>query len=240
MLELNKIYQMDCLEGLKQLDDNSIDLIITSPPYNKAGLNGKQIGKKWVGTIDYNGDVNVDNLPENDYQQWQLEVLQECYRVLKEDGSMFYNHKNRIHNGEIISPYQWLLKSPFLIRQELIWDRGSSHNVNRCRYMPTTELIFWLTKSRKPRFDRSRDVQHKNEVWRFNFEIGTEHPAPYPIDLPDNIIKCVSQGDRITVLDPFMGSGTTAISAIKHGCDFIGFEKFKIYVDMCNKRIDEL
>lgn len=240
MLELNKVHLMDCLDGLRQLDDNSIDLIITSPPYNKAGLNGKQRGKKWVGTIDYNGDVDVDNLPEDVYQAWQIEVLNECYRVLKEDGSMFYNHKNRIHEGTIVSPYQWLFKTPFLIRQEIIWDRGSSHNVNRCRYMPTSELIFWLTKSKQPRFDRSRDVEHKNEIWRFNFETHTEHPAPYPIALPDNIIKCVSQGERITVLDPFMGSGTTALSAIKHGCDYIGFEKFQTYVDMCNRRIEEL
>ena len=107
MLELNKIYNCDVLEGLRQLDDESIDLIITSPPYNKAGLNGIQKGVKWTATIDYGGDVNVDMLNEAEYQKWQIEVLQECYRVLKKDGSMFYNHKNRIHtgHGEIISPY---------------------------------------------------------------------------------------------------------------------------------------
>lgn len=98
MLETNKIYNIDCLDGLHQLDDESIDIIITSPPYNKCGLNGKQNGVKWKGTIDYNDDVEVDNLPEEIYQQWQIEILNECHRVLKKDGSMFYNHKNRIHN----------------------------------------------------------------------------------------------------------------------------------------------
>ena len=95
MLETNRIYNIDVMDGLKLLDDNSIDLIITSPPYNKAGLNGIQKGKKWKGTIDYNDDVNVDNIPEDEYQKWQIDFLNECFRVLKSDGSMFYNHKNR-------------------------------------------------------------------------------------------------------------------------------------------------
>ena len=220
MLELNKIYCIDVLEGLKKLDDASIDLIITSPPYNKIGLSGIQKGKKWNKTIDYNDDPNNDNMNEQDYQDWQIEVLNECFRVLKKDGSMFYNHKNRIHNGEIISPYKWLFKTPFKIRQ----------NVNRCRYIPTTELIFWLTKSERPRFDRSRDTTFKNEVWQFRFEKGTEHPAPFPILLPDNIIPCVAQGERIIVLDPFIGSGTVAVSAKNNGCDFIGFEKFQKWI----------
>lgn len=66
---------------------------------------------------------------------------------------------------------------------------------------------------------------------------NTEHPAPFPIEIPDNIIPCVAQGEKITVLDPFMGSGTVAVSAIKHGCDYIGFEKFQQYIDLANKRI---
>ena len=228
---------MDVLEGLKQLDDESIDLIITSPPYNKVGLNGIQKGQKWNKTIDYNDDPNNDNMNEQDYQNWQIEVLKECYRVLKKDGSMFYNHKNRIYKGEIISPYKWLFNAPFKIRQEIIWDRGSGQNVNRCRYIPTTELIFWLTKTERPRFDRSRDTTFKNEVWQFRFEKGTEHPAPFPIELPNNIIPNISQGERITVLDPFMGSGTVAISARQNGCDFIGFEKFQKYIDIANERL---
>ena len=240
MLELNKIYCIDVLEGLKKIDDKSIDLIITSPPYNKIGLNGIQKGKKWNNTIDYDGDPQNDNMNEDEYEKWQLDILNELFRVLKEDGSLFYNHKNRIHKGEIISPYKWLLKSPFKIRQEIIWDRGSSQNVNRCRYIPSSELIFWLTKCNRVRFDRSRDTMFKNEIWRFNAEKGTEHPAPFPIELPNNIIPNVAQGERITVLDPFMGSGTVAMSAIENNCDYIGFEKFQTYVDMANKNIDEM
>lgn len=242
MLQLNQIYNVDCIDGLKQLDDESIDLIITSPPYNK-GINGKNNkGSKWNKTIDYNGDINNDSLPEEEYQQWQIDILNECFRVLKKDGSMFYNHKNRIHsgNGEIISPYKWLFQTNFKIRQEIIWDRGSTQNVNRRRYLPTTELIFWLTKSKTPIFDRLQDTVYKNEVWRFNCEKDNSHPAPYPIDLPDNIIHCVKCNRRLTILDPFMGSGTTAIAAIKNDCDYIGFEKFQQYIDLSNERIKQV
>lgn len=239
MMEKNKIYCCDVLTGLKQLDDESIDLIITSPPYNKMGLNGVQKGQKWNKTIDYNDDPQNDNMDEQDYQDWQTEILKECYRVLKKDGSMFYNHKNRIHKGEIVSPYRWLFKTPFKIRQEIIWDRGSSPNVDSVRYVPSTELIFWLTKSERPRFKRQKDTIFKNEVWKIVPKKNTEHPAPMPIEIPNNIIPCIAQGEKIVVLDPFMGSGTVALSAKQNGCDYIGFEKFQKYVDMAERRINE-
>jgi modification methylase len=243
-MELNKIYCTDVLDGLRGLDNESVDVIITSPPYNKRGLN-KGINNpksKWVCTIDYNGDANVDNLPEEEYEKWQIEILKECHRVLKPKGSMFYNHKNRIWtgHGEIISPYKWLYQTPFKIRQEIIWDRGSTNNVATCRYLPSTELIFWLTKDVQPNFYRGRDTIFKKEVWSFPFKTNTAHPAPFPIDLPDNILHCIPKnedGTPLIVLDPFMGSGTVAVSAINHGCDYIGFEKFQTYVDMANERI---
>ena len=244
MLDKNKIYCCDVLNGLKMLDDESVDIIITSPPYNKGINKGKNNPKaKWVSTIDYNGDSENDNMPEDEYEKWQIDVLKECYRVLKKDGSMFYNHKNRIWtgHGEIISPYKWLYQTPFKIRQEIIWDRGSTNNVARSRYLPCTELIFWLTKSSKVKFDRKIDTPMKKEVWGFPFEINTEHPAPFPEKLPNNILHCIAKeyDYRPLVLDPFLGSGTVAVSAIKYECDYIGFEKFPIYVDMAEKRINK-
>lgn len=237
-MEHNKIYCCDVLDGLRNLEDNSIDLIITSPPYNKAGLNGiRKHGRYGWGEIVYNGDINADNLPEEEYQKWQIEILNECFRVLKPDGSIFYNHKDRIvvGKGRIISPLEWILKSDCILRQTIIWDRGSTPNYNICRYMQVTEYIYWLTKTIKPRYKVLSGF--KTDVWRLPPQKNTEHPAPFPIEIPDNIIPCVAQGEKITVLDPFMGSGTVAVSAIKHGCDYIGFEKFQQYIDLANKRI---
>lgn len=241
-MELNKIYQIDCLEGLKLLDDESIDLIITSPPYNKAGFNGvhKRSDKSdlWNKTIDYDGDVNIDNMPEEEYEKWQINVLNECFRVLKKDGSMFYNHKLRVKKNKASFPLEWINKTNFIFRQLIIWDRGGSPNLDKCRYIPSTEYIFWLIKQQKnPRFKRGENTLFKSDVWRFQPQKNTKHPAPFPIELPDNIIPNVSQGERIIVLDPFMGSGTVAVSAKKNGCDFIGFDMSQEYVDMANERI---
>jgi modification methylase len=155
---------------------------------------------------------------------------------------MFYNHKNRIikGKGEISNPYSWIIKTNFKVRQEIIWDRGSTGDVNRRRYLPTTEKIFWLTKSEKPIFDRKIDTPFKKEVWSFPFSTNTEHPAPFPIELPNNIIHCIKNDRNITVLDPFMGSGTVAVSAKQYGCNYIGFELLPEYIEMSEKRIREV
>ena len=242
-MEKNKIHNCDVLEGLRQLEDESIDLIITSPPYNKAGFNGKNKRTKhciWNKTIDYSNDINVDCMNENDYEQWQIDILNECFRVLKKNGSMFYNHKIRTKHNQISHPIEWISKSKFNCRQIITWDRTASPNPDPCRYVPTTELIFWLCKTDKnPHFKRQKDSLFQTEVWRFPADKKTEHPAPFPIELPDNIIPSVAQGERIIVLDPFMGSGTVAKSAIKHNCDYIGFEIDKQYCDKANAEIDK-
>ena len=244
MIELNKIYKCDVLEGLRKLDDESVDLIITSPPYNKAGFNGKNKRTKhciWNKTIDYSGNVDVDCMDESEYEDWQIAFLNECFRVLKKDGSMFYNHKIRIKHNEISHPLEWISESKFKCRQIITWDRLASPNPDPCRYVPTTELIFWLCKENKnPRFKRSKDSLFQTEVWRLPADKGTEHPAPFPLELPNNIIPSVAQGERIVVLDPFMGSGTVAISAKVNGCDYLGFELDEHYIEMANKRISEV
>lgn len=234
MLELNKVYNIDVLEGLRQLDDNSIDIIITSPPYNKGGLNGICKGARWNKTIDYGGDFEIDNKPEDKYQEWQLEILKECWRVLKKDGLMFYNHKNRIVKGEgrIITPYSWILKSPFLIRQEIIWNRKSGPNQSPSRYVPCYENIYVLTKSKNTIFKRGKDIDYKTDVWTINPDRKNVHPAPFPIDIPRNILGCIYTDRDITVLDPFMGSGTTAKAAIERNYNYIGFELIEEYVEL--------
>lgn len=241
MLEIDKIYCCDVLEGLRKLKDNSIDLIITSPPYNKTGLNGiYNKGEKMSRTINYAGDANNDNIPEDKYKEWQLDILKECYRVLKPEGSLFYNHKNRIvrGKGKISTPYEWLLKSPFLIRQEIIWNRKNGTNQDTSRFVPCYENIYWLTKQVKIKFRRKRQTLFATDIWTLSPDRKNNHPAPFPIEIPDNIIKNI--GENLIVLDPFMGSGTVAMSAIKNNCHYIGFEKFQEYIDMAYDRINNL
>ena len=238
-----RLQNIDVLEGLRTLDNESIDIIITSPPYNKGGLNGKyNKGPKWNKTIDYGGDFNIDNKPENEYQEWQLKILKECHRVLKKDGLMFYNHKNRIVKGKgyIITPYTWLLKSPFLIRQEIIWNRKSGPNQEQSRYIPAYENIYVLAKQKDTLFKRNKDAEHKTDIWTINPDRNNNHPAPFPIDIPRNILNCLNEEkikDRqLIILDPFMGSGTTAKAAIEKGYDYIGFEIVEEYCKIIIKK----
>ena len=234
-MKKNTIYCIDALEGLRQLEDKSIDLIITSPPYNKGNIK-KGASDIWEKSINY--DNYNDNLEEDKYQRWQVEILNECFRVLKDEGSFFYNHKVRVRKNRIIHPLEWITKSKFNCRQIITWDRGSSPNVSLCRYIPTTELIFWLTKTRlNPRFKRENNAMFQTEVWRFPALKNSEHPAPFPIELPDNIIPSVAQGEKITVLDPFIGCGTVAVSAIKNNCDYIGFEISENYINLFYKHL---
>ena len=242
-----RLQNIDVLEGIKQLDDESIDIIITSPPYNKGGLNGKRNkGTKWNKTIDYGGDFNIDNKPEDEYQEWQLNILKECFRVLKKDGLMFYNHKNRIVKGKgyIISPYTWLLKSPFLIRQEIIWNRKSGPNQEQSRYIPSYENIYVLTKQKDTLFKRNKDIEYKTDVWAINPDRHNGHPAPFPIDIPRNILSSLNEEkakDRvITVFDPFNGSGTTGVAAVEKGFNYIGFDIIDEYLQETERKITKM
>lgn len=272
-LDLNTIHQGDCLELLKSLPDNSVDLVITSPPYNLKGLK-TTYGKKarmndgdaeWWDSIQYDG--YDDNMPEPLYQKWQIELLDEIYRVLKPSGSCFYNHKDRPINGTIVSPLVWILKSKMNLRQTIVWDRKTSTNKSNVFYIPSTEYIYWLTKSTKDiRFERQPYLVEKGEqkgqyinlpsVWtvspetkKYKFMYGVKevtHPAPYTQEIINRIIpnilgskKMIDELGNITILDPFMGSGTTALGAIKYGCNWLGFEQSELYIAMANQRINE-
>lgn len=228
MLELNKIYNLDCLIGLKKLDDESVDLIITSPPYN--------LGKNHhTGTKKH--DPYFDNLSEQDYQNWQIQVLNECYRVLKKDGSLLYNHKNRIKDGAQISPYEWLFKTPFIIKQEIVWI-NRSQNFDKIRFYPFTERIYWLTKDAKTKL---HNCLNKCDVfdWKEWPPVGTkqEHTRAFPLKMVLDLISLFPKSKII--LDPYMGSGTTALGARIRNKDFIGFETDKEFVSLANKKLNQ-
>ena len=102
MVKLNTIYNEDCLEGMRRIPDGSVDLIITSPPYN--------IGKMKSNHIKY-GTYSGNDMKEDEYQKWQLEILNECHRVLKDTGSIFYNHKVRIKKRRSHAPARMVIKN---------------------------------------------------------------------------------------------------------------------------------
>lgn len=222
----------DCLTELYKLDDNSVDLVITSPPYNKNYWTRNKEQGSWKRVIHY--DSFSDNLKPEDYVQQQREVLTELKRIIKPTGSIFYNHIDIFHKHNTIHPSYIY---DFDVKQVIVWDRSNTPKLSKEYFLPTTEWIFWLKKDRAsvPFFDKSK-CDHKKNIWRINKESNSEHPAPFPIELVDNILlSCSKEGD--VILDPYMGSGTTAISCNKHNRNFIGIEISQNYIDMTKKRL---
>lgn len=238
-MESDRIINIDVLEGLRQLPDNSIDLIVTSPPYNKGFYNKHKKWSKWdlchtkSRVIDY-GVFDDCMLPE-DYEQWQRDILTECCRVIKPEGNIFYNHKDIPFELNCVHP-KWVYDYP--LKQILIWDRNSTLQVCKEYFYPVTEWIFWIKKSKEARtyFNRKEASMQKN-VWRLGADrTGNNHPAPFPIELPENcILACSKEGD--IVLDPFMGSGTTALAAKKNNRHYLGFELNPDFIKEAEKRL---
>lgn len=234
------LYLGDCSEILPTL--GKFDVVITSPPYNKAGYEGfirkRHEKDSWSQrNVDYGDNPENDFMVESDYQQSQINILNEIWNHLTEDGSLFYNHKIRVANHKASHPIEWLLKTKFIFRQQLIWDRSNSPAVAPIRFLPTTELIFWMTKLQKqPNFNRSKDLEFKGEVWKFMAEQNPLHPAPYPINLPINILKNIE--GEVIVFDPYLGSGTTGVACVNMKKQFIGIEREQKYFDIACKRIE--
>lgn len=223
----------DCFIEMKKIPDKSIDLVVTSPPYNKHSANRK-CGKtdSWQrANIDY-GDFK-DDLPELEYQEQQKKVLRECIRVLKPDGSIFYNHKPRIVNHRTIFPHEWL--GEFIIRQMIVWDRKNTPVLEPIRFMPLCEYIFWITKEQKtPKFNPKAFIY--KEIWSISPQHQNEHPAPFPEELSDRCIFATTSENDL-VLDPYCGSGTVGVSAKKKNRNFIGIELNPKYIEIAQKRI---
>ena len=249
MLETNKIYNMDAIEGLKELEEGSIQCIWTDPPYN----------------IDYKYDKYKDK--RIDYFEWCEEWLKECYRVLKKDGSLFVKMWSRY----MFSFGNLLLKTNFQFKNVIIWKRKSCANYDD-KYLGGYEIIFFFTKQEDNKFIADgflRDTQflkrwdgtkeykgRLNDLWddvkpvtagnlihpEGIYVEGTgkkEHPAQHPEEIVLRCLKCSTiEGDL--VLDIFMGSGTVASVCKKINRSFIGFEISEHYCKIAEERLSQL
>jgi len=233
---LNKVICGDVLDILKDIPSDSVDLGITSPPYNKKGKN-----KGWLVDKVVYSDYG-DNMDESDYQRWQIEVLNELHRVIKEGGSFFYNHKLRWERGKMIHPLEWLSKTRWVIRQEIVWHRKIAGNIRGWRFWQVDERIYWLYKPKGDNLiGEELKPQHAklSSVWEIRPEQGLkEHPAPFPIELPTRIILSILDDRKGVVIDPFCGTGTTLVSAKLLGHDYIGIDISRDYVELAKARLE--
>lgn len=219
----NQTIKGDTLEVLKTFPDDTFDTIITSPPYNKGYWsknrninNGFKTKSRRItyGSFD-------DKVSPEDYIQYHKAVMDELIRVLKDTGSIFYNHTDILSNHQTIYN-KWLLEYP--IKQIIIWNRKNTPKLDKSYFFPITEYIYWIQKTPSSRtyFDRTKAL-FKSNVWEMPPDRKNKHPAPFPIELPTNCILTTTPPDG-KVLDPFMGSGTTGRAAASLGFDWIGIE----------------
>jgi len=223
--ELNKIYCMDCMEGIKKIPNNSVDLVVTSPPYN-------------IG-INY-GENYSDDLIHEDYKKWILEVYMQLFRVIKEGGLVCINVGNQRNSGLPHYTYFLLKEAGFNIIKEIFWYKGL--------YYIQGETIFVCSKGEDyNQYYNKNDGFYSNgqfaTIWEMRYKNNESrkklnHNAFFVKQLPINFIKInTKEGD--IVLDPFMGTGTVAKACKELKREFIGFEINPEYIKTSNKRLSQ-
>lgn len=233
---INKIICGDSIEVMNQMPDESVDLIVTSPPYNLRNSTGNGMkdgrGGKWSRAALMKGYTHhEDNMPHHLYVDWQRKNLEAMMRILSDDGAIFYNHKWRVQNGLLQDRHD--IVGGFPIRQIIIWKRKGGINFNRGYFLPTYEAIYLIAKKD---FKLASKANAHGDVWEFAQDLNNSHPAPFPVGL---IHRIVSSTTAKIVLDPFIGSGTTAVVAQALGRDYIGIDISPEYCLMAEERTEK-
>lgn len=258
MLELNNIYNMDCLEGMKMIPDASIDLVVTSPPYDNLRTYDNDIDKTWGEHI------------------WKP-IIEELFRVTKKGGVVVWVVNDATINGsETGTSFRqalYAMECGFNLHDTMIYQKQNPIPQNHNRYEQSFEYMFVFSKGkpkafnairvktlhvgeqmnwggRKTEMDVNQCRRHRNDEYLqvkkdkphtniFCYSIGgsvTGHPAVFPYQLArDNVVSWSNEND--VVLDPFIGSGTTAIACINEHRNFIGFEINEQYYKKACERI---
>lgn len=211
----NSIYNVDCFDGFKFIENQSIDHILTSPPYNR----------KRNDKYKFHDDV-ID-----DYFGFLCKTIDECLRITK--GYIFFNIMKNYYNKEDV--YKLFGNYSNKIVETIVWEKTNPLPANGNNITNSFEFILVLGDSAL----KSNSTYTKNIIsTSVNSDMVKEHKAIMKQDVSDWIIdKFTNKGD--TILDPFMGSGTTAISCIKYDRSYIGFELQKEYVTLSEKRIQD-
>ena len=258
---MSELMQGDCLEVMKGIPDGSVDLTVTSPPYDNLRT--------------YNG--NNDQWGENVWKG----VIEELHRVTADGGFVVWvvgdATVNGSETGTSFKQALWAMECGFRLHDTMIWNKGcfSAVGALKTRYAPVFEYMFIWSKGRPKSFNPIKDKPNKNagqtvagtvrqadgsvkkmtgsgiklisdygqrfNIWEVNPQRQrgkNKHPAPFPLPLAqDHIISWSNEGD--TVFDPFMGSGTTGVAAKNLNREFIGIEMDENYFNIAKVRIDD-
>ena len=256
-MKLNTIYKGDCRTILnKEIPEESVDLIFADPPYNLSGNGLKWMGNKTGGDW-FMVNEKWDQMSESEYLKFTKEWLEACKRVLKPTGSIYISCT--YHNiGELIMTLKTLGFTP---RNIITWHKNNAMpSMTRRTFTHSCEYVLFFSKGKKWIFnyadikkinpDKAKDGSEKQmrDLWIMPVVQGKERVrdktgrAAHPTQKPENLLERVilassNKGD--VVLDPFLGSGTTAVIAKKLGRKWVGIETENKYIKVAEKRIKE-
>ncbi len=218
-----KIVHGDCVEKLRDIQSDSVDFILTDLPFN-VNLN--------YNSID-------DNLPDEEYSKWCEKWLVELYRILKD------NHYCIIFTGD--SKLYWVMKAiyngNFIYHHFIKWRKDNCQRaLSGTVFFNRVELAFLLSKGKPDTKLINRKILYQDTIrvknTTNNDKDAVDHPARRPVELYTQLIEgFTKEGDL--VIDPFSGSGSSAIAAYQTGRDYIGIEIDKKYIDIINKRLED-
>ncbi len=248
---LNKNHLGDCLEIMKKLPKGKINLIVTDPPYN-ASKGGINLPKNTTGGAYYKVNEEWDKFESyKDYLNFTRDWIKEADKLLTPNGSiMIFGSQHNI--GEVIITLKEL---GYKFINLIIWKKTNPMpSITKRTLTHSTELIIWFAKDKGWVFNyknmkKYNDGKQLRDVWEFSLCQGSErikrkdgkaaHPTQKPLELFKRLIEMSSsKGD--VILDPFIGSGTTAIACEELDRSWIGIDKCKTYIDLANQRINNL
>lgn len=217
------LYHGDALDVMAGMADESVDIVVTSPPYNMGlvpGGNGRGMyrpgASNKAGRFRDGYGTHDDAMEQGAYDEWQRKVLAECWRVSRL--AVFYNHRPRVEHGVLRDPLGNDFGIP--LRQRITLNRGTGIDVNLRNFCTRGEYLFYFAKP------DTKLASHAVSGWGDVWDIGIaydepDHPAPFPVALP---ARCIESVAARSVLDPFSGSGTTLRAARLAGIRGVGVE----------------
>jgi site-specific DNA-methyltransferase (adenine-specific)/modification methylase len=240
-MDINVIYNENCLDTLSKISDNSINIVITSPPYNMnlRIRNGKYCSREIVKEISTKYVGFNDNLPINDFYEFHSKVISELLRVSE---IIFYNIQ--IVTGSKRAFFKIIGEYSDYLKDIVIWDKGIAQPAmaqNVLNRQSELLLIFDSKNSISRQFKQSNFKRGTlNDIWTIKRgkKVDKSHGAVFPEELVEVILKNFSKESDI-VYDPFMGLGTTAIVAKRMNRKFIGSEIGENYFNIINDRIEK-